>query len=239
MKGLLCLALLLSAPVFAQTASDAIAQEIFTLSNQARQKAGLPALEMDPKLSQAAVQHSQEMDSLNYFGHGSPLAQFSTLAKRLNLQNYFALTSAENLHRDQGYGTIRAAQRTVQAWLNSPVHRKNLLNGRYNRVGVGVSVVGDQCTITQDFGYSAIEVIEKAVDPKPQGYHVVLHCLVTDGVRHGALLHEGKRFANWEADAQGKFQVEADVPGPGTVSLGQADGERQWTVETEFSIPQN
>lgn len=238
MKGLLCFLLLFSAPALAQQSPDSIAQDILTLSNQARQKAGQPPLVLDTRLAQAALQHSQEMDSLNYFSHASPVAAFATLAKRLYLQGVYGLTSAENLHREKGYKAGKTAQHAVECWLNSPVHRKNLLNGKYNRVGMGISVVGDQYTVTQVFSYTAIEVLEKKVDPKPQGIHLSLHCKVADGANHGALLLEGKRCANWQADEQGQFKMEVDLPGPGLVSLGQAEGERSWIVETEFQVAQ-
>ncbi len=233
---LLLLTLLLSAPSLAVESTEQIAQQILLLSNQAREKAGLKPLQLDVHLTQAAQQHSQEMDSLGYFNHGSPNAEYATLAKRLSGCGVYGLTSAENLHREQGYGSKQVGQRAVQAWLNSPVHRKNLLNPRYNRVGLGISQVGDQFTITQDFSYTAIEVVQRQVDPKPQGIHLNLKCQVLDGPRHGALLHEGKRYANWTADEQGQFHVDVDVPGPGLISLGQADGERSWIVETEFAV---
>ena len=238
MKGLLCFLLLLSAPGFSQETPDSIAQDIFKFSNLARQKAGLQPLAQDDHLGLAARQHSLEMDSLGYFGHKSPIAQFATLALRLHSQGIFGLTSAENLHREKGYSDGRTAQRAVDCWLASPVHRKNLLNPRYNRVGLGVSVVGDQYTITQNFAYTAIEVLEKKVDAQPRGYHLKLRCQVQDGPQNGAILLEGRRCANWQANAQGQFEVEVDLPGPGLVSLGQAEGERSWVIETEFAVPQ-
>jgi uncharacterized protein YkwD len=45
----------------------------------------------------------------------------------------------------------------VKAWLNSPVHRKNILDKRFNRVGVGV-VRGDP-TVTGDANGNALTYV--------------------------------------------------------------------------------
>lgn len=232
MKGFIAFLLLAGAPVAALESPEAIARQVLTLSNQARQQAGLRPLSLDTRLSQAALQHAQEMDSLHYFGHTSPLQQFATVARRLHEFGCYCLSSAENLHREQGYEPTRAGERAVQAWLASPVHRRNLLNPKYNRMGLGISRVGEQCTLTQDLAYSAIEVLQQQL----QGSHLSLQCQVTDGPQEGAFFYQGRRCANWSADAQGKFQVEVDLPGPGTVALGQAVGERDWIVETEWVV---
>lgn len=232
MKGFIAFLLLFGAPVAALESQDSIAQQVLNLSNQARRLAGLSPLSLDPRLCQAAQQHAQEMDSLRYFGHTSPLQEFATLAKRINLFGYYGLSSGENLHREQGYAATGAAQRAVRDWLESPQHRKNLLNPKFNRMGVGISRVGDQCTLTQDLAYSAIDVLEQQLE----GNHLRLKCQVNDGPRKGALIYQGCRCADWVADAQGKFQVEVELPGPGTVALGQAIGERDWVIETEWMV---
>ena len=236
MKCFLAFLVLLTAPALAVESREALAQRILVLSNQARQQAGLRPLSLDPHVSQAAQQHSQEMDMLGYFGHSSPLAQFSTLLKRMNSSGYYGLTSGENLYREQGYAPARTAERAVQSWLDSPQHRKNLLNARYNRMGLGISVSGTRCTITQDLAYSAIEVVSQRVQATGHGYHLSLLCQVSDGPQMGAFIYQGKRCANWVADPQGQFQLEVDLPGPGTVALGQAVGERDWVIETEWQV---
>ena len=234
MKPLLLLVLLLAVPARALDIREVVAQRILLLSHQARQEAGLRPLVLDRRLSQAALQHSQEMDRLGYFGHHSPVADFATLARRMLAVGFYGLTSAENLHREQGYSALRGGDHAVQAWLTSPQHRRNLLNPKYNRMGLGISMVGEQCTITQDLAYSAIEVVEQQVQPRGNGYHLTLHCQVSDGPHQGAVIYQGRRCADWIADAQGEFQVEVDLPGPGTVGLGQAVGERDWVIETEW-----
>ena len=232
MRGLLLLLALLSAPLSALELPETVAQQVLILSNQARQQLGLSPLSLDPHLSQAAQQHSQEMDRLHYFGHLSPIPEFATLARRIQEFGYYGLSSAENLHREQGYDRVHVAERAVQAWLASPQHRRNLLNPKYNRMGLGLSRVAEQCTLTQDLAYSAIEILQQ----QRSGSRLFLDCQVNDGPRQGAVLYQGRRCANWNADASGHFQVEVLLPGPGTLSLGQAVGEREWVVETEWTV---
>lgn len=49
-----------------------------------------------------------------------------------------------------GAGLVAAA--FVKQWMNSEGHRANILNGAYNRTGVGIAVSGDRIYATQDFG---------------------------------------------------------------------------------------
>ena len=216
--------------------SQAISLRILELCNQARQEAGVPPLVLDSKLEGAAIQHSVEMDQLKYFGHVSPIQEHRTLALRIKQAGNYQLTSAENLHREQGATAATIAEETVKAWLVSPVHRKNILNSSYNRVGIGVHQVGDQFTVTQDLVYSAVNVLDKRVSPKTDGYQVEMDCEVNDGPREGALIYDGKRVGNWVADSSGKFKVDITVPGPGSVAIGQSDGTRSWTIETEVPV---
>ncbi len=235
-KVLITLVLILACAAQGAELPEGVAQRIFRLCNQARRQAGLKPLSLDARLNQAATQHSLEMDRLHYFAHTSPVLEFATLAQRINTAGVYCLSSAENLHREQGYLPSQAAENAVKAWLASPQHRGNLLNSRFNLLGLGVSQKGDQITITQDFAYQAVDVLEKQIQAAGSGFHVNLRCRVSDGPQKGAVLYQGHRCANWSADPSGEFKVEVDLPGPGTLAIGQAQGERNWTIETELPV---
>ncbi len=49
------------------------------------------------------------------------------------------------------YSTQEVERRAVTGWMNSPGHRRNILNGDYNEAGVGVAQVKDYFIITQVF----------------------------------------------------------------------------------------
>lgn len=236
MTKFLLLSFLLGGIAVAAPQPDDIAQRTLALCNQVRAENHLQPLVMDPRLAQAAQQHSGEMDQLKYFAHTSPVPEFASLSQRLQRAGCYQLTTAENLHRSQGYTASKVAEEAVKGWLDSPDHRRNLLNPRFNRVGFGVSQVGDQYTLTQDLAYVAVDVVQNQVQPQGSGYRLNLEFQVSDGPTRGAVLYQGKRCLNWEADSAGKVQLEFAVPGPGTVAIGQAVAEREWTIETEIDL---
>lgn len=236
MRWSIPLMLSLSCAVQAIPSPEDIASRILCLCNQVRRDAGLRPICLDARLSQAALQHSQEMDRLHYFGHVSPLSESATLIQRMNSAGVYALSSAENLHREAGYGSNSTADNAVRSWMASPIHRRNLLNPHFNKMGLGVAQNGEQFTITQDFAYEAVDVLEKRINSSATGLHVSLFCRVNDGTQSGAVFYQGRRWANWACDFQGQFQVELDLPGPGILAIGQTEGERSWVVETELRV---
>jgi uncharacterized protein YkwD len=87
------------------------------------------------------------MVTKNFFSHtGSNGSTFVTRAVRSG----YSQASAENIA--WGY---RIANDVVTAWMNSTVHRTNLLNCANRAVGVGVARKADGTPYwTQDFGRS-------------------------------------------------------------------------------------
>ncbi len=124
-------------------------RDVITITNQARGIAGLPPLNTDPKLDLAAEEKLEDMAKNEYFAHVSP----SGINPWHWIQDsqYKYSTAGENLAI--GFTT---AQDTVQAWLNSPSHKANLLNASYQDIGVavkGVSIDGKEgVLVVQMFG---------------------------------------------------------------------------------------
>ena len=106
--------------------------QILTLTNQQRQSQGLPALELDPQLSAAAARKAADMLARDYWSHVSPAGTqpwtFITAA------GYSYRYAGENLARD-----FSDPDSVVQAWMNSPSHRENMLSNRYRDMGVAVA----------------------------------------------------------------------------------------------------
>ena len=116
-------------------------------TNAERDKAGCPALRIDERLRQAARGHSEDMAERNYFSHDSP--EGTTPWDRAKAAGYRD-PSGENIAR--GYPD---ASSVVEAWMNSPGHRANILNCDSMAIGVGVDVTADSGPYwTQMFGYS-------------------------------------------------------------------------------------
>jgi uncharacterized protein YkwD len=108
------------------------------LVNVERRSAGLRALDRNRRLQKAAQRHNNLMVGTGCFGHQCPGE--GALDIRLGLVDYLVggLTRwiyGENVAWGiRGQGTPRAI---VAAWMASPGHRANILNGSFRDIGVG------------------------------------------------------------------------------------------------------
>ena len=81
---------------------------------------------------------------------------FAPFAARIRKAGYRGYTLGEDLA--WGSGTLGTARAIVAAWMHSPGHRANILNGRFREIGLGVArgaPVGGQDragTYVTDFG---------------------------------------------------------------------------------------
>lgn len=118
---------------------NAFEQEVVKLTNAERTKAGLSPLQTDDKLMAAAREKSQDMQSNNYFSHTSPT--FGSPFDRMKALGIAYKSAGENIAQGQ-----RSPQEVVQAWMDSPGHRANILNGKFTHIGVGYVKSGNYWT---------------------------------------------------------------------------------------------
>ena len=107
-----------------------IEAELLRLTNIERQKAGLPALKLSPKLSKAAQSHAVDMAKNNYFNHTGKNG--SSMASRVSLTAYPYSFLGENIAAG-----LATADGTIRQWMNSSGHRKNILNRNFTEIGFG------------------------------------------------------------------------------------------------------
>jgi len=152
--------------------SNITPERIIELTNLERSKLGLADLKLNQLLSEAARQKAADMFAFNYWAHVSPSGRtpwtFFTDA------GYKYQYAGENLARD-----FRDPEAVIRAWMNSPSHRENVVNEKYQEIGVAVvdgSLQGVETTlVVQLLGtpYGAIsKPVEKAA-PKPAEKPVV------------------------------------------------------------------
>lgn len=106
--------------------------EVVRLVNVERAKAGLPALKENWQLSRIARYKSQDMINKNYFSHYSP-----TYGSPFDMIESFGIkfsSAGENIAMGQ-----RTPQEVMNAWMNSPGHRSNILSPSYTEIGVGLA----------------------------------------------------------------------------------------------------
>jgi uncharacterized protein YkwD len=130
---------------------------ILCLHNQIRAEHDLPTLRENKKLRKAALGHSRDMVNNTFFEHTTP--DGVTMVDRILRARYVreddGWVLGENLAWGTGsYGTPRGA---LDAWMESPGHRANILKRSFREMGVGVVLgvpVSDAAgtTYTVDFG---------------------------------------------------------------------------------------
>lgn len=100
-------------------------------TNERRATSSLPNLQVDTELTAAAFAKAQDMFEHNYWAHVSP--EGVTPWRWIGEAGYNYNVAGENLAKN--YPTASA---TVDAWMASPTHRANILNGKYQDVGFAV-----------------------------------------------------------------------------------------------------
>jgi len=118
------------------------AAQVVAITNQQRAANGCGALTVDARLTAAAQKHSADMSAGGYFDHDSQDGR--TFDQRIRAEGYPS-PGAENIAQGQ-----RSAQEVMDDWMNSPGHRRNILDCSLRTIGVGWASNGNYWT--QDFG---------------------------------------------------------------------------------------
>lgn len=150
----------LAGPKVLGYASNISPERIIELTNQKRATVGLSLLKENSVLSEAARRKAADMFAFNYWAHNSPSGRDPwSFFKEVG---YRYLYAGENLARD-----FQNPESVVEAWMNSPSHRENIANGKYQEVGVAVvdgTLQGIQTTlVVQLFGTQAAAVAKEPV----------------------------------------------------------------------------
>jgi uncharacterized protein YkwD len=140
---------------------ESVVAATLCLVNGERARFGEPALIEDAHLASTASGHSRDMDERDYFEHTSPGGQ--TLLMRIQASGFIpaghvGYAVGENI----AWGTLwlGTPAAIVKAWMDSPGHRANILDGAYRYSGIGIDPnlphsMSDGQTggmYTQDFG---------------------------------------------------------------------------------------
>jgi hypothetical protein len=144
---LIAILLSLSAPVSAQ-GNDA--GQILARINALRTQNGLPPLDLNGQLAASAQKHSDDMAATGNISHTG--SDGSSIDARIRASGYGHWRSfgiwGENIYG----GQLATVDTAWNFWINSQVHRANLLNPRYREVGIGVSQNSNGTYYTLNFG---------------------------------------------------------------------------------------
>ncbi|MBQ0853156.1 CAP domain-containing protein [Streptomyces sp. BH-SS-21] len=118
---------------------------VLSLVNEERAKAGCSPVTASSSLAALAESFSEDMAARDFFDHTDPDgASPWDRAEKLGIANL----GGENIARGQA-----DAAAVMEAWMNSPGHRANILNCDFKTLGVGAHFASGGPWWTQDFGY--------------------------------------------------------------------------------------
>ena len=126
-----------------------VASVLIDETNDRRIKNGLSDLRPSPILTAAAQMKSNDMATKSYFAHTSPegLSPWYWFNEAGYKFNY----AGENLAVN-----FRDSSAVTRAWMNSPSHRANIVNGNFSEIGIATSAgnyKGNKTTyVAQHFG---------------------------------------------------------------------------------------
>ena len=159
----------ISSPLRVESGFDntIVEQYIYEFTNDERQERGLSKLVKVTVIDTIARNHSQDMSERDYFSHDTPDGLDPTdRAKRLgyncqkNYGSYYTYGLAENIFQSYTYSSYMTegvkssytwmtdeeavAKEIVDGWMDSPGHRANILEKKYDKIGVGVVINSDE-----------------------------------------------------------------------------------------------
>lgn len=196
-------------------------QIVVAAINSARAQAGLPPLALNPQLIQAAQGHAFDMVSHGNYSHRG--TDGSNVNMRVQRAGYGADGWAS-----ENWVSVSEPGGAIIWWMNSPVHRNNILNPRWTEMGVGSGGAGSQIIFVAVFGtrgvgnsYTAAPVEAPAAAPAPAAtntsdavYTVRRGDTVMDiAIRHGL---DWDLLARVNGLSEGEFlQIGQDIHLPG------------------------
>ncbi len=125
---------------FPEESLDELADEIVALTNQIRVENGLNELTYTNRLTNDAAIRAEEIEIK--WSHTRP-----------NNTKWFTVDKAAMFGENLGRG-YADAETVVQAWMDSPSHRDNLLFSDFKTIGVSIYIDDDgYYWIAQEFGY--------------------------------------------------------------------------------------
>jgi len=131
-------------------------EKLIELTNKERQTAGLNSLTANQLLTQAAIEKGKTIIETNIFSHTINDKRFSAWVRDAGY-NYSYV--GENLAID-----FSSSEGVIEAWNNSPLHKKNLLNPYYREIGISAvsgKFQGQETTVVvQVFGAPAAGAID-------------------------------------------------------------------------------
>ena len=118
-------------PSCSPSGNGAYESALVTLINTERQSQGLTPYNAQGQLQAAARGHGTDMACNNFFSHTG--SDGSNVGQRVNAQGYLWSWVGENIFA----GGSATPQSAFDWWMNSDLHRANLLHANFTEIGIG------------------------------------------------------------------------------------------------------
>ncbi len=201
---------------------SAFEDEVIRLTNAERAKHGLWPLRKNTPLTQAARGHAQDMIAHDFASHrGSNGSSSADRARAAGYQPYGwgAAYVGENIAAG-----VHTPADAVNAWLNSPAHKANMLRPEYREIGVGMVKGGRYGTYwVQNFGaapkvfpaflgqgaggQATLTITHETVSPWGSTGPAVQMMVANDESFRGAVWQPYQRTISWQAPADAGAKV--------------------------------
>lgn len=145
---------------------------IVEMTNAFRARNGRTTVKTSPALAAAARAFAAYLAGSGAFSHTADGREPSA---RVKAAGYQSCSVAENIARFRdrsGFETRQLAQKTVDGWIGSPVHRATLLTTGMTEMGIGIAKAGgaQQYTIVQLFAQPqaravTLQIFNAAAEP--------------------------------------------------------------------------
>ena len=144
----------------AEQSTGQIEESLHCLINERRAEGGLGSVRVEYRLRAAAERHSQDMVANGYFAHDAPSG--ASFIDRIVATGYTRGVSSWVVGENLVWGSysLSTPESMVQAWMDSPAHRANLMRGRFRELGIA-AVRGtpydatdlDGITVSSEYGF--------------------------------------------------------------------------------------
>jgi len=232
------LILLLVVPVAAQDSVQTIVDAV----NQQRAYAGLAPLQVHPLLNQAAQNHVDDMLATGFYGHMGSDGSYA--AQRVQRTGYTGGLASEN------WVAARSPEGAMDWWMNDWIHRENILNTRWQEIGVGVAGDGDSMVFVTVFTAgsdgSSPEMMQAAA-PAPEVVAIPAEGLDYEIIPGDTLLAIAYRYGlDWTVIARANdlhedtlLQIGAYIRLPGVEGVGGARESAEESTQEEISTTES
>ena len=172
----LVIAITPSQPAAAQDISlSPQAQQILDAVNQARIDNGLPALNASPLLNQAAQNHVDDVIANGNWGHYG--SDGSNVRQRAARAGYPTSSVSEN------WVAVSDPGQAIGWWMNDWIHRVNILEPRWDEIGVGAAQASNGYWIlVTDFGNIDGDAMPPIADVTPGSQFAAVGDIATEAI---------------------------------------------------------